>query len=272
MAIVCPLCPQDACCHFKPLSPDPYIIKPADMTPAKFGHLNHLVDIICCISDVVATLQAGSVQSIVYCGTPLIEVSGVVTIPAIAVDGVTITGTGCIGDPLVAVNQGVCTDGTLTGDGTPGNCLSVVSSGGLAEFGYFFQTVGDVAGTIAANNGKALFQTASSNNTAGFAMVPASGDITVTNAGIYEIDWSLSAAEAGAMCVYINALKQDLAGSTYGSGAGTQQNTGKTLLTLAANDVISLRTDNCPAALTLQLAGTTNVNQVVASIMIKKVA
>ena len=102
MAIVCPLCPQDACCHFIPKSPDPYIKKDADMTPAKFGHLNHLIDMLCCISDTVAGLVAGTVQSIVYCGSALPEIAGVVTIPAIAVDGITITGTGCIGDPLVA--------------------------------------------------------------------------------------------------------------------------------------------------------------------------
>lgn len=144
-------------------------------------------------------------------------------------------------------------------------------SGGLSEFGYFFQTVAAVAGTIAANNGKALWSTANSNNTAGFTMVPATGDITVLTAGIYEVDWSLSAAEPGAMVPYVNGVKEDLAGGTYGSGAGTQQNTGKCLLILAANDIVSLRTDNCAAALTLQLAGTTNTNQVVASIMLKKV-
>lgn len=57
MAIVCPECPQDACCHFTPKSPDPYLKTQGDMSPAKFGHLNHLVDEICCISDSIETLQ-----------------------------------------------------------------------------------------------------------------------------------------------------------------------------------------------------------------------
>jgi hypothetical protein len=55
MAIVCPLCPQDACCHFKPVSPDPNIKTDGDLAPAKLGHLNKLVDQICCISNDVET-------------------------------------------------------------------------------------------------------------------------------------------------------------------------------------------------------------------------
>jgi len=58
MAIVCPECPQDACCHFRPLSPDPFLKKDADMALAKFGHLNHIIDMLCCISDTVAALGA----------------------------------------------------------------------------------------------------------------------------------------------------------------------------------------------------------------------
>ena len=58
MAIVCPLCPQDACCHFKPLSPDPFIIKDTDQAVAKFGHLNHLVNSICCISNDLVALTS----------------------------------------------------------------------------------------------------------------------------------------------------------------------------------------------------------------------
>lgn len=32
--------------YFKPQQPDPFIKKPSDMTPAKFGHLNHLINLI----------------------------------------------------------------------------------------------------------------------------------------------------------------------------------------------------------------------------------
>lgn len=76
MAIVCPECPKDACCHFRPQQPDPYLKTQADMAPAKLGHLNRLVDIICCISN---TPPSG-----------LTEVS----------HDDTMTGDGTIGDPL----------------------------------------------------------------------------------------------------------------------------------------------------------------------------
>jgi len=78
-------------------------------------------------------------------------------------------------------------------------------STGLSTFGYFYQTVADVSGTIAANNGKALFQTAAPDNTAGFTMTPASGDITVASAGKYKISFSVAGVEANAFGVFIGA-------------------------------------------------------------------
>jgi hypothetical protein len=107
----------------------------------------------------------------------------------------------------------------------------VDTGGGLSDYGKFFQTVADVGATIASDNGKALFQTADSNNTpATFTMTPASGDITVNTAGVYEINWEITCAEAGAMSLYIGAAKQ--IGTCYGTGAGTQNITGTALLLL----------------------------------------
>lgn len=145
-------------------------------------------------------------------------------------------------------------------------------SGPLSQFAFFWQSVEDVAGTIAANNGKVLFQTASTNNTAGITTVPASGDITIGAGagGIYEIGFQVAGAEPNAFAVFINGVKA--AGSVYGSGAGTQQNNGFTLLALADLDVVSIRSDNAPAAITLQLAGTTDTDQIVGSIMLKKLS
>jgi len=145
--------------------------------------------------------------------------------------------------------------------------------GGLSEFGYFWQSVADVGATIAADNGKALFQTASSNNTAGLTTVPASGDIVLGGSagGVYKISWMVAAAEPGAMAVYINGAMASLAGTTYGSGAGTQQNSGMCILTIPNSAVVSLRTNLCSAALTLQLAGTTDTSQVVTSILLEKI-
>ncbi len=149
---------------------------------------------------------------------------------------------------------------------------TVGGGSGLAEYGYFYQTVANVTGTIAANNGKALFHAAGANNTAGLTTVADSGDITVglTAGGKYKVTFSVSGAETNAFGVFVNGAVAT--GSIYGSGAGTQQNTGSCFVTLVAGDVVSVRTVNCAAAVTLQLAGTTNDAQVCASVLLEKVA
>lgn len=174
--------------------------------------------------------------------------------------------TGATGTGATGATGGTGSTGATGGIGATG------TTAGLSQFAYFWQTVADVDATIAANNGKALFETASTNNTAGLTTVAASGDITVGAGagGIYEINWNVSGAEPNAFAIFINGIKA--AGSVYGSGAGTQQNDGFTLLTLIAADVVSLRSDNAPAAITLQLAGTTDTDQIVASILFKKLA
>lgn len=136
--------------------------------------------------------------------------------------------------------------------------------------GYFYQRVTDVSATIAANNGPALFQLAGTSNTVGaFVFVAGSGNIQVVNAGVYMITYAVAGAESNAFALFINGAIQ--AGTAYGSGAGTQQNNGFAPLALLANDVVSLRTDNCASAITLQLAGTTDVNQICCSIFFLKV-
>jgi len=148
--------------------------------------------------------------------------------------------------------------------------LSPVNSPGLNSFAYFWQSVIDVTGTIASNNSKVLFESSAVNNTADITTVSGTGNITIgANAGgLYKISWLVAGAEANAFAVFKGNTKQ--LGSVYGSGAGTQQNNGFVLLSLAAGDVISLRSDNAPAAITLQLAGTTDTDQVVASIFFEK--
>ena len=59
-------------------------------------------------------------------------------------------------------------------------------------------------------------------------------------------------------------------GTIYGSGAGTQQNTGQAIIVLSAGDVIQLLNHSSAAAVSLQtLAGGTEQN-VNASIAIEK--
>ena len=61
-----------------------------------------------------------------------------------------------------------------------------------------------------------------------------------------------------------------IAGTVYGSGAGTQQDNGQAIITIAANDALTLRNHSSAAAVTLQtLAGGTQTN-VNASLVITK--
>jgi hypothetical protein len=63
-----------------------------------------------------------------------------------------------------------------------------------------------------------------------------------------------------------------VADSVYGSGAGTQQNSGQAILTIGANDALSLRNHTSAAAVTLAAAppigGT--VTAVNASVLLQK--
>jgi hypothetical protein len=190
-------------------------------------------------------------------------------------DGVLIQNIGGVpyyywGNSTGALRYGTVKPTALTIDTAGAPVDTDTDTSGITQYANFFQTVADVGATIAADNGKALFHGPGASNTAGFTMVADSGDITVTNAGVYKIDWEITCAEAGAMSLYVGAAKQ--AGTCFGTGAGTQNINGTALLTLGAGAVVSLRSDNCPAALTLQLAGTTNTAEIVCSISLLKIA
>lgn len=141
----------------------------------------------------------------------------------------------------------------------------------VPQFAYFWQEVGQVTGTIAANNGKALWFTSSTNNSPLLTTVAGSGDVVVGagGGGVYKINWEITPAEAGALALFINGVQA--AGSLYGTGAGTQNIPGFSLLSLVDGDVVSLRTVNSPAALTLQLSGTTDATEVINAISFERV-
>ncbi len=69
----------------------------------------------------------------------------------------------------------------------------------------------------------------------------------------------MSGVEPNQFTLFVNGAP--VPGSTYGSGAGTQQNTGVTMVALSTADVIELRNFTSAAAVTLQtLAGGTETN------------
>jgi hypothetical protein len=104
----------------------------------------------------------------------------------------------------------------------------------------------------------------------GITHTPGTTQIAVTNPGNYEVTFSISGVEPNQFALCLNGLQ--VAGTVFGSGAGTQQNNGQAIITLAAGDVLTLRNHSSAAAVTLQtLAGGTQIN-VNASVVIKKLS
>jgi collagen type I alpha len=107
-------------------------------------------------------------------------------------------------------------------------------------------------------------------HTAGITHGPGSADIIVLSAGDYKVTFSVSGTEPNQFALFLNGVV--VAESVYGSGAGTQQNSGQAILTIGANDALSLRNHTSAAAVTLAAAppigGT--VTAVNASVLLQK--
>jgi len=104
--------------------------------------------------------------------------------------------------------------------------------------------------------------------TAGFSHAPGTAGIQVIAAGDYKLTFSVSGVEPGQFALFVNGAVA--AGTVYGSGAGTQQDTGQAILRLGAGDVLTVKNHSSAAAVTLQtLAGGTQQNSN-ASVVIEK--
>jgi hypothetical protein len=104
----------------------------------------------------------------------------------------------------------------------------------------------------------------------GVTHVPGQPDIDVTSTGTYAISFSVSGVEPSQFSLTDNGTV--VPGSRYGSGAGTQQNSGEIIVNLSAGDTVDLVNDTSDTAVTLEsLAGGTQAN-VNASVMIEQVA
>lgn len=102
----------------------------------------------------------------------------------------------------------------------------------------------------------------------GFTHAPGAAQLVATTTGTYEIGFSVSGVEPNQFAIFVNGAAFPI--GVYGSGAGTQRNTGHGILTLAAGDVVTLRNHSSAVAVTLQtLAGGTRAN-VNASILIQQ--
>ncbi|MBK9981942.1 MAG: collagen-like protein [Saprospiraceae bacterium] len=104
--------------------------------------------------------------------------------------------------------------------------------------------------------------------TAGFIHTPGSTTITILNTGMYKVNFSVSGAEPNQFTLFLNGIP--IPGSTYGSGAGTQQNNGQVVFFASAFDIITLRNHSSSSSVNLlSLVGGTE-SSVNASIIIQK--
>ncbi|WP_281272788.1 BclA C-terminal domain-containing protein [Tumebacillus permanentifrigoris] len=95
--------------------------------------------------------------------------------------------------------------------------------------------------------------------TPGITHAPGTSQILFTTPGQYLIDFSVSGVEPNQFSLFLNGAP--IAGTVYGSGAGTQQNNGQAIIAIAAGDVLTLRNHSSASAVTLQtLAGGTQTN------------
>jgi hypothetical protein len=104
--------------------------------------------------------------------------------------------------------------------------------------------------------------------TPGITHAPGTGEIAFASPGDYKVTFSVSGTEPSQMALFLNG--SPVGGTIYGSGAGTQQNTGQAILTIAAGDSLTVRNHSSSAAVGLasNIGGTqANVN---ASVLIEQ--
>jgi hypothetical protein len=103
----------------------------------------------------------------------------------------------------------------------------------------------------------------------GITHTPGSSQIVINSAGLYQITFTVSAVNANQFALFLNGAP--IPGAVYGSGAGTQQNSGQVIVNMAVGDVITLTNHTSPIPVTLQtLAGGTQTN-VNASVLLEKI-
>jgi hypothetical protein len=94
--------------------------------------------------------------------------------------------------------------------------------------------------------------------------------VTLTTAGTYEATFSVSGTEPSQMALFVNGTL--VPGAVYGSGAGTQQNTGQAIFIAPAGAVLTVRNHTSSAAVGLAtpIGGTQPSSN--ASVVVEKLA
>lgn len=141
-----------------------------------------------------------------------------------------------------------------TGAGPTGATGPTGALGGAAEYAYIY----NLDPQVVAQNADVLFST-NGPIAGGITHVAGAAAIGIANAGTYQLLFSVSGVEPNQFTAFLNGAP--IAGSTYGSGAGTQQNTPQAIFASPAGATLTIRNFLSAAAVTLQtLAGGTQIN------------
>jgi hypothetical protein len=138
------------------------------------------------------------------------------------------------------------------------------AAGGLSAFGYVFNTDLETVALESAItfdfNGPLV----------GITHAPNTTNVNVTNAGTYAVYFTVESNNPNQFTIFVNGAPAT--STVYGTGAGTQPNTGFAILTLSSGDVLTLVNHTSSAGVSLQtLAGGTQTN-VNASLLIERLA
>jgi hypothetical protein len=106
--------------------------------------------------------------------------------------------------------------------------------------------------------------------TPGISHAPGNAGIEIVEAGTYEVTFSASGTEPSQFAIFLNGTL--VPGTIYGSGAGTQQNTGQAIVIVPAGAVLTIRNHTSSAAVGLAapIGGTGASSN--ASVVIEKLA
>lgn len=147
------------------------------------------------------------------------------------------------------------------------NNTPVVSGGG---YGYFYNL--SVSATVAIG-APFPFDTNGAFDPVAFAhtasATPAtSAPITVLQAGVYRVLYSVTVAEARQIALYLDGTV--VPSTVYGQANGTAVTTAFAIINIAANQVLTLRNNGSAAALTLVTPSGGTGNNVTNSILLQK--
>ena len=130
-----------------------------------------------------------------------------------------------------------------------------------------FASIYNLNPQVVALESDVLFDT-NGSLTPGFTHTLNSNQIIIVNAGYYRVHFSVSATEPNQFALFLNGSV--ISGSIFGSGAGTQQNSGQVIFSASGGDIITLRNHTSASSIGLaSFVGGTQMNTN-ASLMIEK--